>query len=155
LTTKDKSVYISLAFTETNDAIAVITNLFKQFIDLVNPYPNCKLTFLEVPYYSIVRWNTTRGHRQPEVFATQDNTLHEQIEAINHVIHTLNREQGVRSPLLTVHLRARKQVKRGKNKPTKDIIIFSLLSDRIHPSPLPAKVWLKEISMRISVDCYQ
>jgi hypothetical protein len=74
LTTKDKSVYISLAFTETNDAIAVITNLFKQFIDLVNPYPNCKLTFLEVPYYSIVRWNTTRGHRQPEVFATQDNT---------------------------------------------------------------------------------
>jgi hypothetical protein len=93
LTTKDKSVYISLAFTETNDAIVVITNLFKQFIDLVNQYPNCKLTFLEVPHYSIVRWNTTRGHRQPEVFATQDNTLHEQIEAINQVIHTLNREQ--------------------------------------------------------------
>jgi hypothetical protein len=33
-------VYISLAFTETNGAIAVITNLFKQFIDLVNQYPN-------------------------------------------------------------------------------------------------------------------
>lgn len=155
MTTKDKSVYISLAFTETNDAIAVITNLFKQFIDLVNQYPNCKLTFLEVPHYSIAHWNTTRGHRQPEVFATQDNTLHEQIEAINQVIHTLNREQGVRSPLLTVHLRARKQVKRGKNKPTKDIINFNLLSDGIHPSPLLAKVWLKEISMRISVDCYQ
>jgi hypothetical protein len=146
LTTKDKSVYIALAFTETNDAIAVITNLFKQFIDLVNQYPNCKLTFLEIPHYSIVRWNTTRGHRQPEVFATQDNTLHEQTEAINQVIHTLNREQGVRSPLLTVHLRARKQVKRGKNKPTKDIINFNLLSDGIHPSPLLAKVWLKEIS---------
>ena len=155
LTTKDKSVYISLAFTETNDAIVVTTNLFKQFIDLVNQYPNCKLTFLEIPHYSIVRWNTTRGHRQPEVFATQDNTLHEQIEAINQVIHTLNREQGVRSPLLTVHLRARKQVKRGKNKPTKDIINFNLLSDGIHPSPLLAKVWLKEIAMRISVDCYQ
>ena len=83
----------------------------------------------------------------------QDNTLHEQIEAINQVIHTLNREQGVRSPLLTVHLRARKKVKRGKNKPTKDIINFNLLSDGIHPSPLLAKVWLKEISMRISVDC--
>jgi hypothetical protein len=32
LTTKDKSVYISLAFAETNDAIAVITNLFKQLM---------------------------------------------------------------------------------------------------------------------------
>jgi hypothetical protein len=41
------------------------------------------------------------------VFATQDNTLYEQIEAINQVIHTLNREQGVMSPLLTVQLRAR------------------------------------------------
>ena len=119
----------------------------------MNQYPNCKLTFLEVPHYSIVRWNTTRGHRQPEVFATQDNTLHGQIEAINQVIHTLNREQGVRSPLLTVHFRARKKVKRGKNKPTKDIINFNLLSDGMHPSPLLAKVWLKEISMRISVDC--
>jgi septal ring factor EnvC (AmiA/AmiB activator) len=49
-------------------------------------------------------------HRQPEVFATQDNTLHEQIEAINQAIHTLNRKQEVRSPLLTVHLRARKQI---------------------------------------------
>jgi hypothetical protein len=69
------------------------------------------------------------GHRQPEVFATQDNTLHEQIEAINQVIHTLNREQEVKSPLLAVHLRARKQVKRGTNKPKKDIINFNLLSD--------------------------
>ena len=60
LTTKDKSVYISLAFTETNDAIAVITNLFKQFTDLVNQYPNCKLTFVEVPHHSVVRWNITR-----------------------------------------------------------------------------------------------
>ena len=116
MTTKDKSVYIALAFTETNDAIAVITNLFKQIIDLVNQYPNCKLTFLEIPHYSIVRWNTTRGRRQPEVFATQDNTLHEQTEAINQVIHTLNREQGVKSPLLTVHLRARKQVKINQKK---------------------------------------
>jgi hypothetical protein len=41
----------------------------------------------------------------------------------------------------TVHLRAGKQVKRGKNKPTKDIINFNLLSDGIHPSPLLAKVW--------------
>jgi hypothetical protein len=53
----------------------------------------------------------------------------------------------MRSPLLTVHLRARKQVKRGKNKPTKDIINFNLLSDGIHPSPLLAKVLLKEIYM--------
>jgi hypothetical protein len=60
----------------------------------------------------------------------------------------------VKSPLLTVHLRARKQVKRGKNKPKKDIIKFNLLSDGIHPSPLLAKVWLKEISMRISVDTF-
>jgi hypothetical protein len=37
LTTKDKSVYISMAFTETNDAIAVITNLFKQFIEAFFP----------------------------------------------------------------------------------------------------------------------
>jgi hypothetical protein len=147
LTTKNQNEYISLAYTETNDAIAVITNLFKQFIDLVNQYPNCKLTFLEVPHYSIVHWNTTRGQCQLEVFAKQDNTLHEQIEAINQVIHTLNREQGMRSPLLTVHLRARKQVKRGKNKPTKDIINFNLLSDGIHPSPLLAKVLLKEIYM--------
>jgi hypothetical protein len=72
-----------MAFTETNDAIAVITNLFKQFTDLVNQYPNCKLTFVEVPHHSVVRWNITRGHCQPEVFVTQDNTPHEQIETIN------------------------------------------------------------------------
>jgi hypothetical protein len=76
----------------------------------VNQYPNCKLTFLEVPHYSIVRWNITRGHRQPEVFATQDNTLHEQIEAINQAIHTLNRKL---LPLFTCFLALRCTVKRG------------------------------------------
>jgi hypothetical protein len=78
----------------------VITNLFKQFIDLVNQYPNCKLTFLEVPHYSIVRWNITRGHRQPEVFATQDN-----IFRYCHLTDTTSKLHGLRLEQLAFTVR--------------------------------------------------
>ncbi|CAG2207576.1 unnamed protein product [Mytilus edulis] len=155
LTKREKKGQISIANTNTQEAVQEIAELYANFTQLVKKHPGCKLTFLEVPHYSIVRWNTSKGHKNPELFTEQDITLRQQVEELNLKIHSLNSELGVHSPLLTVHLRTRKQVKRGKNKPTKDVIKYSLLSDGIHPSPLLSRVWLREIVDQVKVDCYQ
>jgi hypothetical protein len=55
------------------------------------------------------------------------------IEGLNKLIHDWNTAQEVHSPLLNIHLIARKQIRRGKNKPSKKYINYNLLVDGIHP----------------------
>ena len=44
------------------------------------------LTLLEVPIYSISKWNSSKGHTNPKIFVDQDKILMNQIEKLNDVI---------------------------------------------------------------------
>ena len=84
----------------------------------------------------------------------QDQELHQQIVDLNTQIQDLNSSLNVRSPLLNLHLKASKQVKRGKNKPRKQYINYQLYLDGIHLKLILAKTWHAEISTQIRIDCW-
>jgi hypothetical protein len=50
--------------------------------------------------------------------------LQNQIDQVNTFIQQYNTTLQARSPLLNHHLKARKQVRRGKGKPHKNVLIF-------------------------------
>ena len=118
LTTKDKDGTISLATQHSETSKNVLEEL-KKFKLLLQPYPNSKITFTEIPHYSITKWNGRVKKSPTEDRINQDQELHQQIVDLNTQIQDLNSSPNVRSPLLNLHLEASKQVKRGKNKPRK------------------------------------
>jgi hypothetical protein len=56
---------------------------------------------------------------------------------------------NVRSPLLNLHLKASKQVKRGKNRPRKQYVNYQLSLDGIHPKPILAKAICKFLFLSV------
>ena len=118
LTTKDKDGTISLATQHSETSKNVLEEL-KKFKLLLQPYPNSKITFTEIPHYSITKWNGRVKKSPTEDRINQDQELHQQIVDLNTQIQDLNSSPNVRSPLLNLHLKASKQVKRAKNKPRK------------------------------------
>jgi hypothetical protein len=127
-------------------------NLF--IITLIQGYPVCKVTFLEIPVYSIYLWNKAKEHPDPRSFISKDNTLISHILDANHKIRALNNSLSVRSPgfnndvyhPITCHTK-------NKHKRARDLYNFNLYLG-IHPKELLAKVWLRKIIQRIRIDCW-
>jgi len=153
LTKKNKDGTISLTSQQPNAAINIFTKLIK-FQELLVPYPNCRTTIVEIPYYSITNWNTKVKGQRSDDRLNQDRELHAQIDQLNESIHQFNDSNSVQSPLLNLHTKASKQVKRGRNKPRKKYTNYQLYADGIHPKHLLAKAWLAEFSQRIRKDCW-
>ena len=93
-----------------------------------------------------------KNHPKPEIFKDQDEQLQNQIDQVNTFIQQYNTTVRARSPLLNHHLKARKQVRTGKGKPHKNY--YNLYTDGIHPKPILAKAWLREITEQIRKDCW-
>jgi len=153
LTTKNKNGTISLA-TQHFETSKNIFEQLQKFKLLLQPYPNSRITFIEIPHYSITKWNSRVKKSPTEDRINQDQELHEQIVDLNTQIQDLNSSLNVRSPLLNLHLKASKQVKRGKSRPRKQYINYQLYLDGIHPKPILAKAWLAEVSTQIRIDCW-
>jgi hypothetical protein len=136
LTQKGKHFSNSLANPQPEPANEIIESL-QIFEIILKPYPGTKLTILEVPHYSIVQWNTSRTHPKPEIFKDQDEQLQNQIDQVNTFIQQYNTTLQSRSPLFNHHLKARKEVRRGKGKPHKNY--YNLYTDGIHPKLILAK----------------
>jgi predicted DNA binding CopG/RHH family protein len=130
LTTKNKDGTISLATQHSETSKNVFEEL-KKFKLLLQPYPNSRITFIEIPHYSITKWNIHAKKSPTEDRINQDQELHQQILNSNTQIQDLDSSLNVRSPLLNLHLKASKQVKRGKNKPRKQYINYQLYLDDI------------------------
>jgi hypothetical protein len=47
--------FVTLA--ANKDIVDSLINTYQKCIDLLNPYPACKLTFFEIPPYSIIDFN--------------------------------------------------------------------------------------------------
>ena len=67
LTSKNKK-YIYLPSQEGNDTVDHIASYFNTILDLVKTHPNCTVTVLEIPIYSISKYNKHTGHKDTEPF---------------------------------------------------------------------------------------
>ena len=79
---KDKNGYISLT-THPDQALDHLISHYNQIIDILKPYPNCKITILDVPVYSIYTYNLKKKHKEPERFNDQDTQLLDVISTLN------------------------------------------------------------------------
>ena len=88
LTRKNKQ-YISLA-NHDNSSLNTIKEHFEEIAKILQSYPACTLTFLEIPVYSIYIQNKYKGHKEPNQFKEQDEQLISQVRALNDYIRKLN-----------------------------------------------------------------
>ena len=136
LTTKGKK-YISLT-SETEEEVCNIEKKLKEIVKIVQKYPGSKVTILETPIYSIVKWNREKGHKDPDTFAEQDQKLQNQIVLLNNKIRQINHNLGVHSPQFSCDLYKTSNYKKGKKRETasRQYYNFDLLEDGIHPNYL-------------------
>ncbi|CAC5397669.1 unnamed protein product [Mytilus coruscus] len=99
LTSLDRSTrYICLSSSKSQETVDQITTTYKDIIQLFAKYPNCKLTFLETPFYLIVNWNTKQKHKDPSTFLEQDHLLEQQVILLNKEVKSINSSLGTHSP---------------------------------------------------------
>jgi hypothetical protein len=58
-----------------NSSLANIKVNFEGIITILDSYPACALTFLEIPVYSIYELNKSKGHKDVNQFKEQDEQL--------------------------------------------------------------------------------
>jgi hypothetical protein len=54
---------ISLKSSENNTVIQKLKSETELIYEILNQYPGNKITFLELPFYSIVKWNSVHNHK--------------------------------------------------------------------------------------------
>ena len=95
-----------------------------------------KLTYLQVPYYSIQNWNRAKGHPEPEAFKDNDLFLNSQTDQANQFIETLNYSVNAISPKLNEDLKIKR-----KGGEAYYSLNLKLYKDWIHPDSKLAKSW--------------
>jgi hypothetical protein len=122
--------------------------------DLVKQYPNCRVTFLEIPIFSIKEWNEHNKHKTPDQFKDQDLKLEEHVYNLNNKIRTTNVENNSHSPIFSTDIKNQKVDHHNKFIKRRSVN-FNLYIDGILPGHLILKVWLKKITQQAIKDCYQ
>lgn len=160
ITTLDRSTFlISLTSEDTSEIVEQITTNFQFIAQIISAYPQCRVTFLEIPIYSIRKWNYSHGHMNPIEFLQQDKILDIQVSSLNSSIKILNTSLNNFSPDFSYDLyrTSRYSTHTDKDKglhKTRKYLNTNLYKDGIHPTPLLAKVWLKKFTLRIIRDCW-
>jgi hypothetical protein len=154
LTSKNKK-YISLTSKEDNDTVDHIVSYFSKILDLVKTHPNCRVTILETPIYSISKYNKQTGHKDTEPFQEQDSELKRQIYLLNQEARKLNNSVQLHSPSFSVDLIYKTIVKKGDHrKPTNTKKVnINVYADGIHPDHLLTKTWVRRIAEQTIKDC--
>ncbi|CAC5380656.1 unnamed protein product [Mytilus coruscus] len=107
--------YISLR-SEEQDTIKTLTDNYQHIIELFRNYPGCKLTFLQLPPYSIYAWNKYKQHPELQQFIEQDIKLLKQYTEINEHIGNLNRTLGSITPNFASDIYHKVNKKKSDNK---------------------------------------
>lgn len=146
--------YIELN-TNPNECVQTLINNCKKITECVQGFTSCKLTFLEVPVYSIFEWNKSQKHPDSEKFIADDISLISYIQEINDHIRYINNTLNTRSPCFSSNLHhPLHKEKKKENRTARDQYNFHLLKDGIHPAPNLARVWLRMLSHKIKIDCW-
>ena len=75
---------------ESNTVIQKLKSEFELIYEILNQYPRNKIPFLELPFYSVVKWNSAHNYTDPSSFQEQDRALKNQIIQLNSEIKKLN-----------------------------------------------------------------
>ena len=89
-----------------------------------------KLTFIEIPIFSIRKWNELKGHKAPEKFIIRDKVLESRIKVANEHLHRINRLNQVEFRSLNVNLEV---TRHNKGRRVKKYYNHNLYKDGIHP----------------------
>ncbi|MCG7867917.1 MAG: hypothetical protein JAY74_16355 [Candidatus Thiodiazotropha taylori] len=144
-----KGRFVELRHTDDISAVLYLKNQINRYLKFVASFSSVKLVFLEIPPYSIVEWNKSKGHRNPGSFQSQDLILYERICHVNDYIQEVNETKTVNSPRF--HLDLMKYRKR-KGHSIKSIN-YSPYKDGIHPKLTLARCWMKRIVSLVFKDC--
>ncbi|CAG2226102.1 unnamed protein product [Mytilus edulis] len=127
LTSIDKNTrYISLSSFDNTEIIQQITQGYKEIINLLAKYPNCRVTFLETPFYSIINWNTKQHHKDPSVFSEQEHSLEQQVIALNKEVKAINTSLHSHSPDFNYDLYRTSKYKSSKHKGSRKQRVFNI-----------------------------
>lgn len=137
-------IYLNL----DHGASGLIHNLEK--IVEVGKNKNFKVTFLELPHYSIKIWNSNKGHRNPSSFDTQDDLLKDSVKLVNEHINRLNVQNRSNKPSYNVDLQ---RCRSNRGRRTKYYNNYNLYKDGIHPDTDLSKCWLRKLTLQIRKDC--
>ena len=113
-----------------------------------------KVTFLELPVYSIRVYNEYMKHADPNSFYEDDKELQSRIRTINEYIVGLNESNQVnptKLPRFNVDLSNKRK---NYGKKSRKYYTFGLLKDGLHPGDRLSKCWLRKICIKIRFDCY-
>lgn len=144
-----KGRFIDLRHNNDSIAVSYLKHQINRYCEFVSNYPTVSLVFLEIPPYSIISWNRSRGHRDPTSFHSQDLILYERICLVNEYIKEVNRLSSVVSPRFNLDLLKYRKTK-GHSRRS---ISYSPYKDGIHPNVILARVWMKRIIAQIFKDC--
>lgn len=146
-----KGRFIELRQKDDLSAVSYITYQINRYRQFVSNFPSVTIVFLEIPPYSIVKWNESRGHRDPQSFLSQDLALYERLSLVNEYIKELNSSSHVGSPRFNLDLQRTRKSTGSSHKRVS--INFSSYKDGVHPNPLLARCWLKRIIILILKHC--
>lgn len=145
LTTKSGR-YIQLRHKDSEVDVQTCLEFISKFEALFHQH-NHKCTFLEIPPYTIVGWNQSKGHPDSKQFKEQDKILAHRLALINQQIRLVNEKNSVRSPRFRLDLL---RTHKG-NRP--NTVNYKLYKDGIHPTPLLASCWHKSIIVQSVIPC--
>lgn len=136
----------------SDETVNYLEQQFQKLINFTSKLKNVEVTFLEIPVYSITKWNESRRAKELSDFKEQDKILESQINRLNEKIRILNRQTTYRSPKFSLDLLRNRKTNKGKKSTY--YYNFELYNDGIHPCKTLSKLWLKQLTALISRDCY-
>jgi hypothetical protein len=125
-----------------------VVNNYQEIVKLLKIYPECKLTFLEIPPYSIHSWNLYQKHPDVDQFKSDDDILLKQIQELNDHIRYINRTLGTRTPNFSTDIQHRNKNSQKKSRNQYNVQLYK---DGIHPTTNLAKVCALDVMNVLSV----
>lgn len=128
----------------SEDIVNIIIEKYTQFKqEKLYMKSTARILYLECPYYSIVAWNSSRKHPQPEIFENNQERLESLITELNIRIRELNLPYN--PPHLSQDMRFK--IKKKKNHSQTYFLSYKVLKkDGIHPDRKISKLWLIRIN---------
>lgn len=142
--------FIQLRHSDEFKAFAYIQSQIEKYLNLISHFRSVNIVFFEIPHYSIVAWNSAKGHKDPDSFHLQDLKLTRTISLVNELIREVNDRNNVASPNFKLDLLKYRKSKGGKQRKS---LNFKNYKDGVHPTSLLARCWMKRIVARILTDC--
>lgn len=123
-------------------------------------FDEIKVTFIEIPCYSIVAYNQHKGRKNPYIFKDQDIEICSQVELLNANIRSLNLETGQSTLRFNEDIPRRRKDTDKREKKSNGVRIsykFSVLYDGVHSRPGTelALIWSRRLTEDINRNCFK